>query len=291
MQVSVVGLGNMGHAMARNLLNAGFQVTVWNRTPGRADDLVAAGATRASDMAAIASAGIVITMVADDAALDAVMFHDRLIESITRGSVHISMSTISVMLAERLTVEHARRGSSLVCAPVMGRPDAAAAAKLFILAAGPGASLDRCQPAFDAMGQRTCRIGDHPPAAIVVKLSMNFLIASMIESLGEAMALVRKSGIDPRSYLDILTGTLFTAPVYKNYGGMIAEGRYRPAGFPLPLGLKDLLLALDAARAVNVPMPVASLVRDHLITALAHGYDDADWAALGAVAARNAGLS
>lgn len=290
MKLSVAGLGAMGHAMARNLLNANFDVTVWNRTSSRGDDLVRAGAVRADDMTAVADADLVITMVSDDAALESVVFRERLAELMKPDSIHVSMSTISVAFAERLAAEHAKRGSSLVCAPVMGRPDAAIAAKLFILAAGATGSLDRCQPAFDAMGQRTFRIGDHPPSANLVKLSMNFLIASMIESLGEAIALARKSGLDPRAYLDIVTGTLFTAPVYKNYGSMIAEERYRPAGFPLPLGLKDVSLALDAARALNAPLPVASLVRDHLISALAHGDGDADWTALAAVAARNAGL-
>jgi len=290
MKLSVAGLGAMGHAMARNLLNANFEVNVWNRTASRGDDLVGAGAVRADDMTAVADADLVITMVSDDAALESVVFRERLAELMKPGSIHVSMSTISVAFAERLAAEHAKHGNSLVCAPVMGRPDAAIAAKLFILAAGATGSLDRCQPAFDAMGQRTFRIGDHPPSANLVKLSMNFLIASMIESLGEAIALARKSGLDPRAYLDIVTGTLFTAPVYRNYGSMIAEERYRPAGFPLPLGLKDVSLALDAARALNAPLPVASLVRDHLISALAHGYGDADWTALAAVAARNAGL-
>jgi 3-hydroxyisobutyrate dehydrogenase-like beta-hydroxyacid dehydrogenase len=290
MKLSVAGLGAMGHAMARNLLNANFDVNVWNRTSSRGDDLVTAGAVRADDMTAVAEADLVITMVSDDAALESVVFRERLAELMKPDSIHVSMSTISVAFAERLAAEHAKRGSSLVCAPVMGRPDAAIAAKLFILAAGAAGSLDRCQPAFDAMGQRTFRIGDRPPSANLVKLSMNFLIASMIESLGEAIALARKSGLDPRAYLDIVTGTLFTAPVYKNYGSMIAEERYRPAGFPLPLGLKDVSLALDAARALNAPLPVASLVRDHLISALAHGDGDADWTALAAVAARNAGL-
>jgi 3-hydroxyisobutyrate dehydrogenase-like beta-hydroxyacid dehydrogenase len=200
------------------------------------------------------------------------------------------MSTISVRLAQRLAAAHADYGSAFVSAPVFGRPDAAAAAKLFVVCAGPDPALERCQPIFDAIGQRTFRFGERPESANLVKLSGNFLIASVIESLGEALALARKSGIDPRTYVDMLTATLFAAPVYKTYGGLIADERYRPAGFRLPLGLKDLTLVLDAARDRTVPLPIASLVRDHMIEGLAQGYEDADWSVLGAVAARAAGL-
>ena len=200
------------------------------------------------------------------------------------------MSTISVALAEKLTAAHASRGSTFAAAPVFGRPEAAAAARLFVVAAGPAAALDRCQPLFDIMGQRTFRFGERPSAASLVKLSGNFLIACVIESLGEAIALTRKGGIDQHQYVDFLTSTLFAAPIYKTYGGLIADERYRPAGFRMSLGLKDVTLALDAARAETVPLPVASLIRDHMLSALAQGYDDADWTALADLAARNAGL-
>jgi 3-hydroxyisobutyrate dehydrogenase-like beta-hydroxyacid dehydrogenase len=177
-----------------------------------------------------------------------------------------------------------------VSAPVFGRPDAAAAARLIIVTAGNEPALERCQPIFDAIGQRTFHFGERPESANLVKLSGNFLIASAIESLGEALALTRKSGIDPHTFVDMLTSTLFAAPIYKTYGGLIADERYRPAGFRLALGLKDLTLALDAARDKTVPLPVASLVRDRMIEGLAQGYDDADWSVLGAIAARAAGL-
>jgi len=290
MNISFVGLGAMGHPMARNLLHAHLPLQVWNRTPSRADDLVASGATRARTMSDLARADIVITMVADDGALEHVVFHERLIELLPAGAIHVSMSTISVALAERLATAHEEHGTTLVSAPVMGRPEAAAAAKLLIFAAGPQAALEKCQPVFDVLGQRTFHVGSNPAAANTMKLSANFLIAVVIESLAESMALARKSGIDPHLFLDLLTSTLFTAPIYKTYGGLIAEERYRPAGFRLPLGLKDVSLALAAARAVNVPLPLASLIRDHLIAALAQGYGDADWSALGALAAKNAGL-
>ncbi|MGE5246044.1 MAG: NAD(P)-dependent oxidoreductase [Betaproteobacteria bacterium] len=288
--VGFIGLGNMGHGMAANLVRAGFDVTVWNRTASRADDLVAAGASRAATVADASRAGVVITMVADDAALEQIVFEGGLLEMLASGAIHVSMSTVSAALAERLTGDHARRDTVFVSAPVFGRPEAAAAAKLFVVAAGPAGALDTCQPLFDAMAQRTFRFGDRPQAANIVKLTGNFLIASVIESLGEAIALVRKSGIDPHQYVDLLTNTLFAAPIYRTYGGLIADQRYRPAGFRLPLGLKDVSLALDVARSAAVPMPLASLVRDHLIAGLAQGYEDADWSAVADVVARSAGL-
>ncbi len=290
MHVSVVGLGNMGHAIAANLLKARFALTVWNRTPQRADNLVAAGAARAATPADAGRADIVITMLADDGAVEHVVFEEGVLESLPRNAIHVSMGTISVRLSERLTAAHAQRGSTFVAAPVFGRPDAAAAGRLFVIAEGRGDALDQCEPVFGAIGQRTFRVGEHPPHANVIKLAGNFLIASMIESLSEAVALARKSGIDARAFIDLLTNTLFAAPAYKTYGGLIAEERYRPAGFRMPLGLKDVTLALDAARDRTVPLPIASLVRDRMLEALANGYDDADWSALGAVAAKAAGL-
>lgn len=290
MQISFMGLGHMGRPMAANLLKAKFDLTVWNRTARSAEELVAAGAKHAATPADGSRADIVITMLADDAALEQVAFEGRLVELLPPGAIHVSMSTISVRLAQRLEAAHLVRGSSYVSAPVFGRPEAAAAAKLFVVSAGPEAALERIQPIFDAIGQRTFRFGDRPEHANVVKLSGNFLIASVIESLGEAIALTRKSGIDPHAYVAMLTETLFAAPVYKTYGGLIADERYQPAGFRLPLGLKDVTLVLDAARDKTVPLPIASLVRDRMLEGLAQGLEAADWSVLGAVAARAAGL-
>ena len=289
--VAFIGLGNMGRAMASRLVGAGFDVTVWNRTVSRVDELIAAGAKRAPTIAAAAQTRIVITMVADDGALEQVVFDGQLLDHLPRGAVHVSMSTISVALAERLSHLHADHDTMFVSAPVFGRPEAAAAGELFIVAAGPTKALDTCQPLFDAIGQRTFRFGDQPQAANVVKLGGNFLIASVIESLGEALALARKSGIDPQQFVDVLTSTLFTAPAYRTYGGLIANRHYRPAGFRLPLGLKDVSLVLDAARAAVVPMPIASVIRDHMLSGLARGYADADWSAVAEVVAESAGLT
>jgi 3-hydroxyisobutyrate dehydrogenase-like beta-hydroxyacid dehydrogenase len=232
-----------------------------------------------------------ITMLSDDAAVEDVVFaKGGALAALGRNATHISMSTISVALSDRLAEAHAKAGQGYIAAPVFGRPEAAAAAKLFIIAAGADAALVRCQPLFDVLGQETFVIGARPSMANLVKLSGNFLIASVLESLGEAFALVRKSGIDPQRYLDILTGTLFSAPVYRTYGPIIAAGSVPANGFRTSLALKDMRLALAAADASAVPMPVASLIRDHLIEAVAQGEGNADWSGLARLAARRAGL-
>jgi len=230
-------------------------------------------------------------MLAGDDAVEAVFFgNGNGLSALGQGAVHISMSTISVALSDRLAEAHRNAGHSYVAAPVFGRPEAAAAAKLFVVAAGPEATLARCQPLLDAVGQRTFVIGDKPSSANLVKLSGNFLLAAMIECLGEAFALVRKGGIDPHRYLEILTNTLFSAPAYKTYGTIIANQQYEPAGFKMSLGLKDVRLALAAADALATPMPVASLVHDHFLAGVAQGAADSDWSALARLAAANAGL-
>ena len=291
MDVGFIGLGHMGQAMARNLLKGGHRVTVYNRTRDKAEALRAEGAKVAGSPAEAWRNPIVITMLADDAAVEAVVFEDGAgLSTLGQGAVHISMSTISVALSDRLAEAHGKAGQLYVAAPVFGRPDAAAAAKLFIVAAGAQPAVARCMPLFDAMGQRTFVIGDKPSSANLIKLSGNFLIASMIECLGEAFALTRKGGIDPHAYLEILTSSLFSAPVYKTYGGLIADQQYEPAGFRMALGLKDIRLALTAADALAVPMPAASLVHDHFLAGLAQGEGDSDWSGLARLSARNAGL-
>jgi len=291
-RVAFIGLGNMGNHMARHLLRAGHDVTVWNRTLAKADEHRAQGAKVAkSPGEAAREAEAVITMLADDAAVESAVLHpDGVVESLPENAVHISMSTISVALSRKLAEEHARRGHKYIAAPVFGRPEAAEAGKLFVVAAGDKATIERVNPLLEAMGQRVFVIGDKPEMANVVKLSGNFLIASVIESLGEAVALTRKYGVDPHQYIEFLTNSLFAAPVYKTYGGLIADEKYRPAGFKIRLGLKDLKLALAAAESVDAPLPVASMIRDHMLTAIARGMEDADWGATAKLAAENAGL-
>lgn len=291
MRIGFLGLGNMGAPMAGNLLKAGFDVAVWNRTRSRADALAAQGAAVAASPAEAAQADVVFTMLADDKAVEAVVLGSGgVLGSIPAGAVHVSSSTISVALADRLAEAHADAGSRLASAPVFGRPEAAAAAKLFVVAAGADDALSVCRPALDAVGQRVFVVGTRPSAANVVKLSGNFLIASMIECLGEAFSLVRKAGVEPAAFLDVLTNSLFNAPVYHTYGAAIAERRFQPAGFKLPLGLKDMTLVLAAAQDAAVPMPAASLVHDRMLAGMAQGLGEADWSALAEVVMRNAGL-
>jgi len=290
MQIGFIGLGSMGSGMAANLLKAGHTLTVFNRTPNKAEALVAEGATLAKTPSEAARGDVVITMLADDAVVERVVFApDGILAGLKHLSIHISMSTISVELAERLTSAHRIAGQRFVAAPVFGRPEAAGAGKLFIVVAGEQKTVQACLPLFEVLGQRTFIIADKPPKANLVKLSGNFLIAAVIETLGEAFALISKAGIDRAQYLDILTNTLFGAPVYQTYGAIISDERYTPPGFRAKLGFKDIHLALQAAEALQVPMPVASLIRDRFLTLLATGAADLDWSALAALASRDAG--
>jgi 3-hydroxyisobutyrate dehydrogenase-like beta-hydroxyacid dehydrogenase len=290
-KIGFIGLGRMGAGMAARLLRAGCEVTVYNRTPGKAQALVEAGAHAAQREADACRGDAVITMLADDGAVEEMVFGESgVLQSLGKGAAHISMSTISMALSERLTAAHTQAGQHFIAAPVFGRPDAAAAGKLFILAAGPPALVHACTPLFEAMGQRTLRVGEEPKTANLVKLSGNFLIASVLEALGEAMALISKAGIDRHRYLQILTSTLFTGPLFTNYGELIAGQRFEPAGFAAPLGEKDIRLALAAAETLRVPMPLASLVHDRFLALIERGGAGLDWSALGLLAARDAGL-
>lgn len=280
----------MGSAMAANLVKAGHDVTVFNRNPDKRRALVELGAHEAATVADACSGDAVITMLADDVAVSAVAFaEDGVIASLAPGAIHISMSTISVALSRSLVEAHARAGLRFVAAPVFGRPNMAAAAKLFIVTAGDPATLHACQPLFDALGQKTISIGTEPSWANLVKLSGNFLTAAMIEALGEAIALVGNAGIDRRAYVDLLTSTIFTAPSYKTYGDLIAAGNFRPAAFAAPLGYKDVRLALAAAESLSVPMPLGSLLHDRFLRLLNQGDSSVDWAAIGGLATRDAG--
>jgi len=291
MKVGFIGLGNMGSGMAANLVKAGHDVTAYNRTPSRVQPLVARGAHAASQVADACHGEVVITMLADDNAVEGVVFGEKgVLASLSNGAIHISMSTISVALSEKLEAAHTKAGQRYVSAPVFGRPQAAAEAKLFIAAAGPSDTIRKCMPLFEAMGQKIFVLGEKAPSANLVKLSGNFLIASVIESLGEALALVGKAGIDRHQYIDLLTSSLFAAPIYKTYGGLLADGKFTPAGFVAPLGLKDVRLTLAAAENLRVPMPVASLLRDRLLRLIATGGAELDWSALGSLAAKDAGL-
>jgi 3-hydroxyisobutyrate dehydrogenase-like beta-hydroxyacid dehydrogenase len=290
MKVGFIGLGRMGAGMAASLLKAGHEVTVYNRSPAKAAALAAQGAKVAATVADASRGEAVMTMLANDQAVEDVVFGDAgIVETLAPGAIHISSSTISVALAERLALAHRELGSRFVSAPVFGRPDVAATGQLAVVAAGPSRAIDDAGPILDAIGRETFIVSDAPAAANLVKLSGNFLLASVIESLGEAMALIGKAGIDRRRYLDILTTALFDVPAYKLYGGLIAESRFEPAGFAAPLGQKDIRLTLAAAEALNVPMPLASLLRDRFLALMAQGGERLDWSAIGGLAAADAG--
>jgi 3-hydroxyisobutyrate dehydrogenase-like beta-hydroxyacid dehydrogenase len=290
MDVGFIGLGGMGRAMAANLVKAGHRVRVWNRSRGPVDELAREGAEPVGE-ARLVFGGIVLSMLADDAAVRQVLLAPGLLESAPPGTVHVNMATISVRFAQSLAAEHRRHGVGYVAAPVFGRPDAAAAGQLQIVAAGEGEAIDQAQPLLDVIGQRTWRVGSEPEQANAVKIAGNFMIASAIETMAEAAVLVERYGVPPTGLLNVLTNTLFAAPVYKNYAALIVDRKYEPAAFRLALGLKDLRLVLEAGEAARTPMPYASVLRDHLLEAVAHGDGDRDWAALAEVARRHAGAT
>jgi 3-hydroxyisobutyrate dehydrogenase-like beta-hydroxyacid dehydrogenase len=292
MNIAFIGLGNMGSAMGTNLIKAGHMLTVFNRSRARADALKSLGARVASTPGeAAAGVEVAITMLADDHAVESVVFEKgNLLDSLPPNATHISMSTISVALSRRLAAAHAERKQHYVAAPVFGRPEAASAAKLFIVAAGPAAQIERCHPLFNAMGQKTFIAGEEPSGANLMKLAGNFLITAVIEGLAESFALVRKSGLDANLFHEVLTNSLFNAPIYKTYGALINSQKFEPAGFKLPLGLKDNRLLLAAAEEAAVPMPMASLVRDRFLAALAQGMGEMDWSAISRISAKEAGL-
>ena len=290
MQVGFIGLGRMGAGMAASLLKAGHEVTVYNRTPGKADALLAQGAKPARTVADACRGDAVMTMLANDQAVEKVVLDwGGVVESLAPDALHVSCSTISVALAERLANSHREAGSCFVSAPVFGRPDVAAAGQLAIVAAGSEDAVKAAAPLLDAIGRMTSVVSKTPSAANLVKLSGNFLLASAIEALGEAMALVGHGGVDRRLYLEVITSALFDCAPYKLYGGMIADGRFAPAGFAAPLGQKDIRLALAAAEDLAVPMPLASLLRDRFLGLIAQGGGDLDWAAIGGLATADAG--
>lgn len=292
MRIGFLGLGNMGRAMASNLIRAGHELVVYNRSRGAAESLAKDGARIADEPAKAAGQEIVLTMLADDTAVESVVFGAHgVLEGMQRGGLHLSMSTISPGLSQRLSSAHHERGQQYMAAPVFGRPDAAAAAKLFIVAAGTKEALAKAKPVFEVLGQRTFEVGQRPEDANYIKLCGNFLITCVMEGLGEVFALARKAEINPTTLLEVLSGTFFGAPVYNNYGARMIEEKFSPAGFKMPLGLKDVRLLLHAAEGLSTPMPFANIVRDRFLSGIANGYGDLDWSALSLVIAESAGLS
>jgi 3-hydroxyisobutyrate dehydrogenase-like beta-hydroxyacid dehydrogenase len=292
MNIAFIGLGKMGAPMARNLLRAGHRVAAYNRSREKAAALVPDGARTAGSPAdACRDCDAVITMLSDDAAVEQVVSDHAggIAAALPKGAVHLSGSTISTAMARRLTALHAENGQRYLSTPVFGRPEAAQAKKLLVIAAGPADLVEQCRPVFEAIGRQTFVAGSEPWQANAVKLCGNFMLAAMLETFGEAFATLRKAGVDPHLFLDTMNA-LFASPVYASYGNAVADRRFEPAGFALRLGLKDVRLVLETAQECQSPMPIASLVRDQFLAALACGQADLDWSSVSQVSARNAGL-
>lgn len=293
MKAGFIGLGRMGQGMAGRVLAAGHDLVVYNRTRDKAAELEKAGARFAASIAAAcADRDVVITMLADDAALDEVTGGDGgVLASLPKGSIHVVMGTHGVDIIRSLARAHAGAGQVLVAAPVFGRPDVAAAGQLGIAPAGPAGAVERCRPLFDAIGRRTFDAGSEPEGATAVKLANNFVMGCAIEAIGEAFALIRKYGVPSSALYEVLTEGSFSAPAYKIYGKLIADQTYDRPGFTATLGLKDANLVMAAANAARVPLPSANVYRDRLLGAIAHGDGERDWAVIAREQARSSGLS
>lgn len=289
MKVGFIGLGQMGRAMAGRLIDAGHDLTVYNRSPAAAEPFRSRGARLAQAPWQALDAEVVITMLADDAALEAVWIAPALVSMMPASSVHLNMGTVSLRMAKRVTALHAAAGSPYVAAPVFGRPPVAARGGLDIVMAGPRAAIERCWPLLSALGTRRFVVGAEPSLANAVKIARNFLLATVVEGLGEAFALARKSGVDAETFFNIITSTSFNAASYKSYGGRMVARDFEPT-FALRLGLKDVELARDAAADAGMALPTADLMREQHLAAIAHGFGDKDWAALGEYIAQQAGL-
>ncbi len=289
-RIGFIGTGNMGLPMAANLIRAGFAVRVYNRTPAKALSLAALGAEIAPDINAVAEpGGILVTMISDDPALEEIAL-SGVIDRLAPGGVHVSMSTVSPAAARQVARQHEALGVCYVAAPVFGRPEAAAACKLWICVSGPQEARQRVTPLLGALGQQVYDFGDDPGAANVVKLAGNFLIGSALEAMSEALALAEKDGIDRSRVVELMGQTLFACPVYQNYGRALAEERYEPPGFRLALALKDIELVLRTATSNATPMPLAGLLRDRMVSGIAKGRSELDWSVIGLGVMETAGL-
>jgi len=293
MEIGVVGLGNMGSAIAANLIAAGHEITVYNRSPEKAKKLLALGAMLAHDPAGAANGDIVITMLANDDALEKVAFGedgDGLIEHQGKSTVHLSMSTISAQLARKIAAASVAANKPFVSAPVMGRPDVAERGELIVMAAGDKSSIARCKKAFDAIAKSVHVVGDRPERANIVKLAANFMISAMIESFAEAFALLRKNDIDHHLFLQIMATEFFKSPIYEKYGKIIADEQFDTGAFTVKLQEKDTRLALAAAIESEVPMPFLNVIENAFLSAIGHGKGELDPCVIAEIAAENAGV-
>lgn len=292
MKIGFVGLGKMGAGMAKNLLQAGHELTVYNRTENKAASLKQAGARVAkSPQEASLDAEAVFTMLANDEAVRAVVFGENgIVAGLKKGATHVSSSTISVVFSRELAGRHQSEGQNYVAAPVFGRPEAAENKKLIVVAGGEPGVVEGLKGVFENIGRRTFIAGNEPWNANAFKLCGNFMISSVLETFAEAFTTLRKAGLNHREFLEVMI-ELFASPVYQNYGKAIAEGKYEPSGFDLKLGLKDIRQVLEFAQTLPSPMPLASILRDHFLSGMANGQEDMDWSSIERVVARSAGLS
>jgi 3-hydroxyisobutyrate dehydrogenase-like beta-hydroxyacid dehydrogenase len=290
-RIGVVGLGNMGSALAATLLSNGHTVVAYDRNPQRTEALRWEGAQGAASLTDLSRCDIVISSLPDDAALESVVLSPGgLLDVLKFGALHISTSTVSAELSRRLEQHHTEARQSFVAATLLGNPDLAKMQRIFVMAAGTPADVQRAKPLLEQLGQRLFDMGEDPGAANVMKLACNVLTATTLQSMGEVLTLLTKAGIDPHRGFEVFTGSLFDGRVHKAYGGKIVDKRFKPAGMTAPLAVKDLRLALAEAEQQVVPMPMASLVHDRLVALVAAGWGELDWSALGALAARDAGL-
>jgi 3-hydroxyisobutyrate dehydrogenase-like beta-hydroxyacid dehydrogenase len=290
MKIGFIGLGQMGTAIAGNLIRAGHTLTVWNRSQAAVKALVDQGATAARTPADAMQGEVLFSMLASDQAIQEVGLDAALLEKAAKGLIHVNLATISPPFARALAAAHDSRGLGYVAAPVFARPEAAAQKNMVVLAAGAHDDVAKVEPLLAAIGRRTVRVGETPEMANLFKIAGNFMIMSVVETLGEAFALLKKGGVDPALFLDTMTEGLFAAPVYKNYGKQILNEAYEPAGFYLKLGLKDANLVKDASSELAVPMPLLDLVRGHYEEAMKKGWGEKDWASIAALIAEKAGL-
>jgi len=289
MKVAFIGVGRMGSAIAGRLVAAGHDVVVWNRT--RAKAAAIEGASVAESITdACPDRDVVITMLADDEALAEVVFGDGGLLHSLGDAVHMAMGTHGVAAIKAIAEGHAQAKQLFAAAPVLGRPEVAAEGKLGIVPAGPRRAVERCQPLFEAIGRRTFPAGERQEGAAAVKLANNFLLGCAIEAMGEAFSLVRKYGVEPALFHDVLVDGLFAAPAYRVYGQLIVDEAFVPPGFTSLLALKDIDLVLDAAELARVPLPSGNVYRDRLLSAIAHGAGEEDWAVIAREQAQASGL-
>lgn len=288
MRISFVGMGAMGRSLVSRLLDAGYEVWAWNRSPVEEAALQARGLKVATSWADVARGEVVLSMLANDEAVAKVFLQDGLLRALPKGAVHINMATISGHFAQDLAAQHKALHLSYIACPVLGRPDAAGEGRLHLLLAGDAATIEHWQPLWRVLGQKTWLFGERPENANIVKIATNLMLACAIEAMGEGVQLVKGYGMEAGPFLEMLVGTLFAAPAYKVYAALIAEGRFSPAGFRATLGLKDAKLALEAGERACVPLPFAGIVRDNFLDCLAHGEGDLDWSALVKAGARRA---